>query len=242
MKYVVFMVMDLQTQLTIVIPCKNEGAIISKTLDLLNYQKGIQNTSVIVSDVSDDGTKEKLQKRTGDKFSLQIIDGGYPSVGRNNGAKITKTPYVLFLDADIFILDNHLLSKVTKEIIEKDGHLLTTKFQSTSGKYNSAFKSFYLQQKLMKPFEVFALGGFMLMNTEEFWKQGGFDEEVLIAEDYQLSRKIKPNKFILNNSIVFTTPRRFEKKGIFYMVKLMLSLYFNRNNKKYFKDDKKYWS
>jgi hypothetical protein len=82
----------------------------------------------------------------------------------------------------------------------------------------------------------------VVLCIEEFWKQGGFDEEVLIAEDYQLSRKIKPNKFILHKDVVFTTPRRFENKGIFYMVKLMLSLYFNRNNKKYFKDDKKYWS
>ena len=234
--------MDLQKYLTIVIPCKNEGAIVFKTLDLLNYQRGIQDVSVIVSDNSDDGTKEKLQNRTGDKFNLQIIDGGYPSVGRNNGAKLTTTPYLLFLDADIFILDVNLLSKVTKEIIEKDGHLLTTKFQSTNGKYNPAFNSFYKQQKLMKPFESFALGGFMLMNTEEFWKQRGFDEEVLVAEDYQLSRKIKSKKFILNNGVVFTTPRRFENKGMFYMIKLMVTLFINRNNKKYFKEGRDYWS
>ena len=234
--------MDLQKYLTIVIPCKNEGAIVFKTLDLLNYQRGIQDVSVIVSDNSDDGTKEKLQNRTGDKFNLQIIDGGYPSVGRNNGAKLTTTPYLLFLDADIFILDVNLLSKVTKEIIKKDGHLLTTKFQSTNGKYNSAFNSFYKQQKLMKPFESFALGGFMLMNTEEFWKQSGFDEEVLVAEDYQLSRKIKSKKFILHNGVVFTTPRRFENKGMFYMIKLMVTLFINRNNKKYFKEVRGYWS
>ena len=94
----------------------------------------------------------------------------------------------------------------------------------------------------MKPFEPFALGGFMLMNTKEFWKQGGFDEEVLIAEDYQLSRKIKSKKFILCNSVIFTTPRRFENKGMFYMIKLMITLFFNRNNKPYFKDTKNYWS
>lgn len=234
--------MDLQKYLTIVIPCKNEGDIVLKTLDLLNYQRGIKNVSIIVSDNSDDGTKEKLQNRIGDKFNLQITDGGYPSVGRNNGAKLTTTPYVLFLDADIFILDVYLLSKVTKKMIENDTHLLTTKFQSTNGKYNSAFNNFYKQQRLMKMFEPVTLGGFMLMNTEEFWRQGGFDEEVLIAEDYQLSRKIKPKKFILDSDVVFTTPRRFENKGMFYMIKLMITLFFNRNNKKYFKDTKNYWS
>jgi len=236
------MCMDLQKYLTIVIPCKNEGDIIAKTLDLLNYQTGIENTLVIVADNSDDGTKEQLKNRNQDKFKLQIINGGYPSVGRNNGANITTTPYILFLDADIFILDSSLLSEVTKKISDEDGHLLTTKFQSTNGRYNFAFNNFYKQQKVMKLFEVFALGGFMLMNSDEFFKNGGFDEDVLIAEDYQLSRKIKTSKFILDNRVVFTTPRRFENKGIFYMIKLMITLYLNRNNKRYFKDDKKYWS
>jgi hypothetical protein len=29
---------------------------------------------------------------------------------------------------------------------------------------------------------------------------------------------------------------------MFYMIKLMVTLFFNRNNKKYFKDGKGYWS
>ena len=43
----------------------------------------------------------------------------------------------------------------------------------------------------------FALGGFMLFKTETFNKLGGFNEEDKIAEDYHLSSKIKPNRFIL---------------------------------------------
>jgi len=47
--------MKLNELLTIVIPCKNEEDIISKTLDLLNHQTDISGVKVIVCDSSDDG-------------------------------------------------------------------------------------------------------------------------------------------------------------------------------------------
>ena len=103
--------MILSENLTIIIPCKNEGLTIKKTLDLLNYQKNIDKVSVIVADISDDGITKKILKKRDDKFNLTVIKGGLPSIARNNGFKLCKTPYVLFLDADIFLLDNELLDK-----------------------------------------------------------------------------------------------------------------------------------
>jgi glycosyltransferase involved in cell wall biosynthesis len=47
--------MDLSDLLTIVIPCKNEKNIISKTLDLLNHQTKIHGVKVVVCDSSNDG-------------------------------------------------------------------------------------------------------------------------------------------------------------------------------------------
>ena len=56
--------MNLSNQLTIIIPCKNEKQIIQKTLDLLNYQRGIDRVQVIVCDSSNDGeTKLDLEDR-----------------------------------------------------------------------------------------------------------------------------------------------------------------------------------
>jgi glycosyltransferase involved in cell wall biosynthesis len=43
--------MSLSKKLTIVIPCKNEGLTIKKTLELLNHQSDIENVSVIVADI-----------------------------------------------------------------------------------------------------------------------------------------------------------------------------------------------
>jgi GT2 family glycosyltransferase len=87
----------------------------------------------------------------------------------------------------------------------------------------------------------FCLGGFMMIRSERFKKLGGFDEEVKVAEDYYFSKQIKPRKFGKINNSVFTPPRRFYNKGLFYMAKLFLGSFFNHNNKSYFTKDKNYW-
>ena len=72
--------MDLSDLLTIVIPCKNEKDIISKTLDLLNHQTSIEGVKVIVCDSSNDGiTKPLLLDRIEydyerDYFNLLVIE------------------------------------------------------------------------------------------------------------------------------------------------------------------------
>jgi len=85
------------------------------------------------------------------------------------------------------------------------------------------------------------LGGFMLMRTSKFNELGGFDEDVLVAEDYLLSKKVNPKKFKILNKVVYTPPRRFDNKGLFYMTKLMLGSFLNRDNKDFFKKHDTYW-
>ena len=70
---------------------------------------------------------------------------------------------------------------------------------------------------------------------------GGFDENAKVAEDYLFSKEIKPNKFYIMNTTVFTSPRRFKQKGLWYMTKLMIQSFLNRNNKEYFSNYNSYW-
>jgi glycosyltransferase involved in cell wall biosynthesis len=237
--------MKLDDLITIVIPCKNEKNIILKTLDLLNYQIGIHGVKVIVCDISNDGvTKpELLQRRevNRDLFSLCLIEGGLPSVARNNGFKFVETPYVLFMDADVFLLDPKVILRSILKIKKYNLDLVTVKFRSDNGKYNYVYKVFDFIQMLSKWSTPFCLGGYMLVRSETFKSIGGFDEEIKVAEDYMFSKQIKPNKFGRINNIVYTPPRRFENKGVMYMLRLMMSSFFNNNNKSYFTNDKGYW-
>ena len=233
--------MELSKLLTIVIPCKNESKTIDKTLTLLNFQEDIEKVEVIVADSSDDETTYQLEDRNKDRFNLKIINGGLPSKARNNGANQAKTPYILFMDADMFILDPKLLKESINQMREYNYDLLTTKVRTTNGKYNYVFRTFDLIQKISKRISPFCLGGFMLLRADTFKKLGGFDEEAKVAEDYLLSKQIESNKFKILNKTIFTLPRRFDDKGILYMTKLMFKSYINRNNKEFFSKDNTYW-
>jgi len=234
--------MELSKLLTIVIPCKNESKTIDTTLTLLNFQDDIKSLKVIIADSSDDGTTYQLESRTNDLFDLKIIQGGLPAKARNNGSRYVKTPYVLFLDSDMFLLDTKLLTNVVKVIMSENIDLLTTKIRTTNGKYNYVFKTFDFIQKMSKFISPFCLGGFMLFKTNTFNKLGGFNEEAKLAEDYLLSKQIKPKRFKIINTTVFTPPRRFENKGVLYMLRLMIKSFLNRNDKQFFNDDNTYWN
>jgi glycosyltransferase involved in cell wall biosynthesis len=226
-------------QLTIVIPCKNEKEVIITCLDKiidLGYK-------IIIADSSDDEITTKLLKDYKLKYpkKIKIVSGGLPSVARNNGFKYVKSEYVLFLDSDVFVEDCKLISTCLRKIIGGNYDLLTTKFRTVEKKYDYIYKIFDIIQKWSSKSKPFALGGFMLFRSEKFIELGGFSENVIIAEDYRLSMKINPNKFHITNKFVYTTSRRFENKGIFYMIKLMLSCWINRNNDKFFEKDHNYW-
>ena len=240
--------MDLSDLLTIVIPCKNEKDIISKTLDLLNHQTNIHGVKVVVCDSSNDGmTKLSLLNRLEynlitDNFNLNLIEGGLPATARNNGFKLVSTPYVLFMDADIFLLDSELLNNVVLKIQNENLDLVSVRFRTDNGDYNYVYKVFDVLQKLSRLISPFCLGGFMLTKSSKFKDIGGFDEEVNVAEDYVYSKQIKRNMFKIHNAFLYTSPRRFHNKGLWYMTKLMIGSVLNKNNKEYFKDSKSYWS
>src|SRR5271154_2789550 len=95
--------MKATSELTIVIPAKNEARLIPRLLTSLmnqDYSK-MSNTRVLVADAnSTDGTPE-IVLGFRDRLNVSVIRGGMPSVGRNLGAAQADSTYVLFLDADI---------------------------------------------------------------------------------------------------------------------------------------------
>lgn len=234
----------LKDKITIIIPCKNEGIIIKRTLDLINTQNEIAGTRVIVADCSDDNgfTKNLILSNSEKNVKLEIIKGGYPAFGRNRGAEISKTPYVLFMDADIFLDNTNTLSNIVNDFSNSNKHLATTRMRTNDGKYNYVYKIFDFIQKASSLTTPFAIGGFMLFEKNEFDRLGGFIDEDKFAEDYHLSSKIKPSKFKIYNEIVYTTSRRFKNKGLRYMVTMMAKSWINRNNDEFFKKDHDYWT
>lgn len=235
--------MKLEDLLTVVIPCKNEKENIKNILSCLNNQNDSKGLLVIVADISDDlVTIHYINSERNKNINILVIEGGYPSYGRHQGALMSETPYTLFLDSDMIIKDNNFLNNIINEITEKNGVLLTCKVRTIDNKFNNVYKSFDVIQKLHKITGPFALGGIMLFDTNKYFNLGGFNPKDKFAEDYNLSKKVNSKDFILSKNIIHTLSRRFESKGVWFMVKLMFLSFINRNNQKFFEKTHSYWS
>jgi glycosyltransferase involved in cell wall biosynthesis len=237
--------MNTANELTIVIPAKNEARLLPSLLLSLatqDYSK-MPSTRVLVADAnSTDGTPE-IALAFRDRLNLSVIPGGVPAVGRNRGAALADTAYVLFLDADIEMAHPSLIRRAVELAQHKQLHCVTTNIVCREGTWfdkmlyacNDCFQ--YLS-RLHKPF---ATGMFMLFDRKKFQELGGFHEQAQFAEDYLLSKQVARGKFGIVRGGVYTTNRRFQKMGRFRVARLFLKTAMNSWNEKFFLRDHQYW-
>src|SRR6476646_9467522 len=125
------------SELTIVIPAKNEAKLIPRLLTSLTKQdySKMSSTRVLVADAnSTDGTPE-IVRSFRDRLNVSVIRGGMPSVGRNHGAALADTPYILFLDADIELADRSLVRRCLEHAQRKQLHCVTTNILCNEGSW-----------------------------------------------------------------------------------------------------------
>jgi len=201
------------------------------------------NTKVLVADAnSTDGTRE-IALRFRPRLDIAVIPGGLPSAGRNAGAALAATPYLLFLDADIELASRSLIRRVVELAQRKQLHCVTTNILCRDGSMADRLlytgNNFF--QYLSRIHHPFSTGMFMLFETRRFRELGGFHEQVHFAEDYLLSKQVARSKFRVVRGGVFTTNRRFQKMGHLRVAGLFLKTAFNSWNHGFFLRDHKYW-
>jgi glycosyltransferase involved in cell wall biosynthesis len=239
--------MNIKDKITIVIPCKNEGDYISRTITSIVKQSNIYGTRIIIADAqSTDNTREiieQLQLYYKGVVNIELIEGGRVAFGRNSGAKLVKTKYILFIDADVVLMDNMLIDNTLKEMYRYRLDLLTCKLKSYGDDLRTglAFSIFNLINKIFSKFSPFAVGTYFLTTKSKFDELGGFDEELNNSEDYFLSKQYSPKKFRISKNYVGQDDRRFKKMGYIGMLKIILAGFFNRNNREFFIKDINYW-
>jgi glycosyltransferase involved in cell wall biosynthesis len=232
-------------ELTIVIPAKNEAEMLPRLLGSLARQdfEGMTETRVIVADAgSTDGTVEvALSFR--DRLRVEVIEGGLPSVGRNAGARLAMTPYVLFLDADVELPEPTLLRRALWRMRRRRLHLVTTNIACREGSFfdDALYMGNNFMQRIGSVLKPFATGMFMLFDREAFWALGGFNERALFAEDYLLSKGVARTRFRIVRGKILTTNRRFQKLGHGRMVWMFFKTMLHSWNDKYFLRDQGYW-
>ena len=230
---------------TIVIPCKNEEKYIDDLFESIINQdlKGVSEVPIVIADAaSKDDTLQVIEKWKS-KLNITVVEGGLPSVGRNNGAKIAQTKYIFFLDADIK-LDKDIIRRTLDLAESKNLNGCSSLITNHSGKWY--LKLSWGVHNLLHRFHwlvgPFSLGMFIFIRRDKLWELGGFDEKIQFAEDWHLTNKMKRKEFGVVDRFVYTSDRRVEKMGLWGMLKLYLSVPLMRNNPKFFyKDHSSYW-
>ena len=234
-------------QLTIVIPTYNEGKYIARTLYAIASQSGTHKIKIIIADAKSTDNTRTLAEVNGFELglNLKVIDGGLPAVGRNAGAKLATTPYILFLDADVTFTHRYAIKEALDEMISGKYEMLGTT-PVYKGEFDIRASIMFGLNKyvtwLLSKTEPFAIGGFTMVSRRIFNSLGGYDEKAKQSEDWLLSKKIKPNKFKLIPELITQDNRRFKRYGYFSMVKLLYNNWKNRNNTQYFYEDQGYWN
>jgi glycosyltransferase involved in cell wall biosynthesis len=232
-------------ELTIVVPAKNEERMIGRLLDSLRRQDyaPLRDTPIFVADADSTDRTAEVARSYAPFLTLDVIPGGLPAEGRNAGARLAQSKYILFVDADVELGDNGLISRAIRRMRRRDLHCATTFILS---KEKNPFDNLMygvnafiqLSSKYSRPFSP---GAFALFDRERFNQLGGFNERVRYAEDYFLSKNIERKRFGVVPGWILTSNRRFKKMGHFKFIGLFMKTVANSGNEAFFFEDHRYW-
>ena len=228
-------------KLSIIIPCKNEEQYIGVLFESLLKQRLPKNTEIIVADANSTDKTQLIIKAYSNVLPIKVVQGGLPSVGRNNGALVANGDVLLFLDSDCYLKDTEIVLKALLKIRQGSelvgGLLNIEKNPWVRFLYAWSNLSMFLS-KFDKPFVV---GTFFMIKKDTFVRCGGFDESLMHCEDYFLSKLVDKKKFSIVRSYVYTDDRRLKKMGKFKIAMYFINNIIHKNNKEFFKKDIGYW-
>ena len=227
---------------TVVIPSYNEERYIYNTLWYLSRQNLKTKIRVIICDAnSTDKTLEHISKADKDfeNLEIEIRTGGSVAYGRNKGAELVNTPFILFLDADSVLLNPDTISETLQNAFEYD--IIGCRQKSTVDGLQSwlTWKVFEFIRNVMP--ETFCTGCYFFISKQKFIELGGFDETLQNSEDFWLSKQIPKSRFKLLDKCIGQDDRRFKKMGNLSFLKNIILTYLNKNNINWFKNDVGYW-
>jgi glycosyltransferase involved in cell wall biosynthesis len=236
----------MQKLLTIVIPCKNEEKYIARTLYAIMTQKAIDKTKIIIADAYSTDNTVRIVNNIKNKFNLDldVVIGGLPAVGRNLGAKLAETPYILFLDADVTFTKPNAIKKALRALTSHRYDMVSTTPVYLGEKDWKASFMFWINKWItiaLSHKEPFAIGGFTMVCKNLFINLGGYDEKATQSEDWLFSKQVNPKKFLIIPDLMTQDNRRFKKYGYWSMIKLVWRNWRNKNNIDYFYKDQGYW-
>lgn len=168
---------------SIIIPAKNEEQRLAGLLDSISAQT-LQPAEVIVASASTDNTAKVARS-----YGCTVVKGdgnGYIGKARNNGAKVAKSPLLLFLDADMNLTKDTFIEQFIKKFTDNNIDVATCYILPSSfGMLSCIWFSFsnvlrLVDSILKRPFKI---NEAVILVRRNLWKEvGGFDETVQFDE------------------------------------------------------------
>jgi len=200
--------------ISIIIPSYNESTYIGRLLDALTAQN-FKDFEVIVSDAeSKDGTPGVVNPYK-DKLDLRIVlsPPNGPGAGRNEGAKVARGEWLLFLDADDDINDPNFIGTLLSETKKRGWGSSTARMTTRNGP--SYAPLFYYQRLLAHTKRPVASGYCIFTKRTIFEKAGGFNEKIHFGEDYEyISRTGKYGFGFVTSTYYYVDPRRNQEEKL----------------------------
>lgn len=227
-------------ELSCIIITLNEEKYLPRLLKSLREQT-FKDFEVIVADYNSKDNTAKIARQCGCRVTL----GGTYSAGRNNGARISRGKYLLFLDADCVLPKNFLGANLRAFKKSKKG-TATVSAKPFDGR--PADRVFFILYDwwaravaLLWPHSV---GAGIFVTREVFDELGGFDEGVVFAENHEFVRRGSRYGFTILPVALRTSARRIEKEGrlrfaVKYVYATVYRLLFGEIRKEIFSYEKK---
>ena len=199
--------------LSIIIPTYNEEEYLPVLLDSIKEQS-FTDYEVIVADANSTDNTRQIAK----DYGCVVVDGGLPGVGRNNGAKVAKGDYLLFLDSDLKLTEDYLRDVLYEFKMEKLGIAITQMLPLSNKVEDKIFhdlaNKFMIGVENIKPHGAGCYGIIAKKSLHD--ECGGFDESLTFGEDTDyIERLAKKERFkVLRNAKIGVSTRRLEEEGI----------------------------
>ncbi len=214
-------------EISIVIPSLNEEKYIGKAMQGLRRQTFKDYEIIVVDNFSTDRTREIAKKYA------KIIKDKRKGVGlaRNIGARAAKGRILFFMDADT-VASKNLLSEYEKafsdeRVVAATGPILPLEKTSSFIRLSYKFVSVLFVKLSIMFGRPSIVGSNFAVRRSAFERAGGFDEELLTYEDWNLSNKLKKYGKIryLDGAFVHTSARRIFSWGVwgfflYYMINM----------------------
>ena len=198
---------------SIIIPTYNEEEYLPVLLKSIKKQD-FSDYEIIVADANSTDKTRDIAK----DYGCIVVDGGLPAVGRNNGAKVAKGEYLMFLDSDLELTDEYLRNVLYEFQNEHLGIAITQMLPMSNKIEDKLFHDFANQFMIsVEKIKPHGAGCYGIIAKRKLHEEcGGFDESLTFGEDTDyIERLAKKEPFrVLRNAKIGVSTRRLEEEGI----------------------------